>query len=220
MKAIIFDLDGTLLNTIEDIANATNAALRIHGFPTHPVKDYCYMVGNGFPTLVTRAVPQDIRPTLASDKIATIVQDARGYYMQHPCDYTVAYPGITMMLDTLAQKGFLLGVLSNKMDDLTKLLIKRNFPDIPFVQVLGSRPNMPMKPDPAVLNGMLEEFACSPQDCLYVGDSNVDVATAHAANTKVVGVAWGFRGRQELEESGADYIIEQASDLLTIVDAA
>lgn len=220
MKAVIFDLDGTLLNTIADIAHAANAALALHGYPIHPIEAYCQMVGNGFPTLMQRAVPQKLLPGLSTNDLDKLVGDARNYYVVHPSDHTQPYPGISETLAVLHGAGLQLAVLSNKMDDLTNILIKQHFPKIPFARVLGSRPGIKLKPDPSELVSMLGQLGIAPDDAIYVGDSNVDVATAHHAHMKVIGVAWGFRGRQELEESGADHIIEQAAEILPLVSAA
>ena len=220
MKAVIFDLDGTLLNTIADISHAANAALALHGYPIHPIEAYCQMVGNGFPTLMRRAVPQQLLPNLCADDLDKLVGDARNYYVAHPSDHTQPYPGISETLEVLHGAGLQLAVLSNKMDDLTNVLIRKHFPAIPFAKVLGSRPGIKLKPDPTVLLAILEELGVSSGESMYVGDSNVDVATAHNAQMKVIGVAWGFRGRQELEECGADHIIEHAAEMLPLVGAA
>lgn len=219
MKALIFDLDGTLLDTLADIGNAANAALAMRGYPMHPTEKFRMMVGNGFPTLMQRAVPQDILPNLGQSDIEVLVNDARAYYTAHPCVHTKAYPGISETLQALSRAGKLLAVLSNKMDDMTNYLIHHLFPEIPFFKILGSKAGIPYKPDPSALNAMLAEQCLSPDECLYVGDSNVDVATAHNANMRVVGVAWGFRGASELEENGADHIIHEAAELLPLADA-
>lgn len=220
MKAVIFDLDGTLLNTLADIAHAANAALALHNYPIHPIMAYSQMVGNGFPTLMQRAVPQEILPSLTDEDLQILVGDARAYYGDHPSDFTQPYPGIAEILNALHESGMRLAVLSNKMDDLTNVLIEKHFPTIPFAHVVGSRPGIKLKPDPTVLLAMLESMEIVPGEAMYVGDSNVDVATAHNASMKVIGVAWGFRGRRELEESGADHIVENAADILPLVGAA
>ncbi len=220
MKAVIFDLDGTLLDTLADIAYAANAALALHGHPVHPIQAYSQMVGNGFPTLMQRAVPQEILPSLTDEDLQKLVSDARAYYGDHPTDYTQPYPGIAETLKALHKSGIRLAVLSNKMDDLTNVLIRLHFPTIPFAHVIGSRPGIKLKPDVTVLLAMLDSMGIAPNDAMYVGDSNVDVATAHNAGMKVIGVAWGFRGRRELEESGADHIVEHAADILPLVSAA
>lgn len=211
MKAFIFDLDGTLLNTLGDIANACNHVLRQNGYPTHPTQAYRHMVGNGFAMLLQRAVP--LAAALMEKQIGTLTSEARKYYAAHMKEETDPYPGMIGALEDLAAAGAFLAVLSNKPDDLSGELISYYFPSIPFRHIQGALPDLPLKPDPATLIHLLDHFAIGKDEACYIGDSNVDIFTARNAGICGVGAAWGFRGRQELAEAGADVILEEPAML-------
>lgn len=215
IKNVIFDLDGTLLYTLEDIANACNSILAQHFLPTHPVAEYRMMVGNGFDVLVRRALgPGNF---LDEKKIADITAEAKNYYFSHLMDKTIPYPGIRECLTELAGNGRSLAVLSNKPDSMTKLIIKHFFPDIPFSMVQGAIPDMPLKPAPDSLLDILENFSWKPDESLYVGDSNIDVITGKNANLKVAAVCWGFRDRQELESANPDFLCSCPDELIKVI---
>lgn len=211
MKAFIFDLDGTLLNTLGDIANSCNYVLRKNGYPEHPAQAYRHMVGNGFAMLLKRAVPP--AAGLTDGQLGTLTDEAREYYAAHMKVETGPYPGMIGALEALAHGGAFLAVLSNKPDDLSGELIKYYFPSIPFSHIQGARKGLPLKPDPATLLSLLNAFAIDKEEACYTGDSNVDIFTARNAGICGVGAAWGFRGKRELAEAGADIIIEDPAML-------
>lgn len=212
MQNLIFDLDGTLLYTLEDLAGACNAILKKYSLPERPLSAYNKMVGNGFDTLVRRALPQnsDIDEELA----AAITAEARKYYSEHLYDATTPYPGAPEALDQLIRGGATVSVLSNKPDSMTREIISHFFPDIPFAAVQGARPDIPLKPSPVPLLRIIEKFAWNPAECLYIGDSDVDIITGKAAGLKTAGVSWGFRGRKELEKERPDFIFDTPGELL------
>lgn len=213
MKAFIFDLDGTLLDTLEDIAAACNAMLAAHRYPVHSVAAYRQLVGRGFGRLVRGALPPGLGETLAPDALEALAAEARAFYGAHMFSRTRPYPGVPQALKELARRGFTLAVLSNKPDSFTAELIPRYFPDIPFALVQGARPGMPLKPDPAGPRAMLAELGLEAGQCFYVGDSDVDILTARNAGMVSVGVAWGFRGLAEVRAAGARYLVDEPDQL-------
>lgn len=212
-KLVIFDLDGTLLNTIADLAAATNQALHREGFPTHETDAYRFFVGNGINKLFERALPEDKRTEENILKIRSLFVP---YYDVHNADLSHPYPGIPELLAALQQKGIMLAVASNKYQAATRKLIAHYFPAISFVEVLGQREGIPAKPDPSIVNDILAKAGVKREEVLYVGDSNVDMQTAHNAGVTAVGVAWGFRPRTELEALHPAHIIEKAEELLRL----
>jgi phosphoglycolate phosphatase len=213
-KLIIFDLDGTLLDTIEDLANSVNHALSVYNFPIHPIESYRFFVGNGVNKLLERALPEDKKHP---DFVSMLKVEFMKYYFKHSDEFTKPYPGISELISTLNNQGYLLAVASNKVHAATVELINRFFPDIKFVQVLGQREEFPVKPHPAILEEIIGNAGVSKEEVLYVGDSGVDVATAYNAKVDFVGVLWGFRPRKELEEIGATIFVEKAEDLHNII---
>lgn len=213
-KLVIFDLDGTLLNTIADLAAATNQALQQEGFPTHETDAYRFFVGNGINKLFERALPEQERTEKNILKIRSLFIP---YYDVHNADLSRPYPGIPELLAALQQKGIMLGVASNKYQTATQKLIAHYFPNISFVEVLGQREGIPAKPDPSIVNDILAKAGVEREEVLYVGDSNVDMQTAHNAGVTAVGVAWGFRPRTELEALHPAHILEKAEDLLPLL---
>lgn len=213
MKLVIFDLDGTLLNTINDLATSTNYALRKFGYPEHEPADYRYFVGNGITKLVERALPEWARH---EEQITQVKAEFVAYYSVHKSDLTVPYPGISELLEKLQQQQIKLAVASNKFDQATGELVHHYFGDRLFSIVLGQREGIPVKPNPAIVNDILEQTGVSRDEVLYVGDSGVDMQTARNAGVKSVGVTWGFRSRQELEENGALFVADQPAEILKI----
>ncbi len=214
-QLVIFDLDGTLLNTIADLATATNEALRCCGFPQHPVGDYCQFVGNGITKLFERALPVEAR---TAENIAHMRACFLPYYNEHNADDTTSYEGVTQLLSDLSSRGIRLAVASNKYQAGTEKLVAHYFPHIPFIAVLGQRDGFPVKPDPAIVHEILTVANVSAHEALYVGDSGVDMRTAQAAGVESVGVTWGFRDRDELLQSGACRLVDHAYEILDIVE--
>jgi len=213
-KLVIFDLDGTLLDTVADLANSTNYALKACGFPTHAVSEYRFFVGNGINKLFERALPEGA-------KTEENVQKIRSYflphYSQHNMDASTPYPGIIKLLETLREKGVQLAVASNKYQTATEALVKHYFAGFSFVDILGQREGIPVKPDPAIVYDILAKAGVEKKDTLYVGDSGVDMQTALNAGITSAGVTWGFRPRTELEENKASHIVDEAREILPLV---
>ncbi len=214
MKLLIFDLDGTLINTLQDLANCCNHALQLHGFPTHETFAYKYFVGNGIDMLVERALPETHRQTAIIESVKT---DFIAYYEQHAQDHTKPYTGIPELLIMLKEKGYLLSVASNKYHEATVPLVQHYFPTVGFDLILGHRSGRAAKPDPDIVLDTLNTLSVGPDDCFYVGDSSVDMITAVRAGVKAIGVTWGFRTEEELRENGANYIVHEPSQLLKII---
>ena len=215
-RAVLFDLDGTLLDTVEDIADSANAALRQLGFPEHPVEPYKYYVGDGVENLVRRALPEDRRDPATMAECAALV---RTEYGRRWADKTRPYDGIPDLLDALAARRVPLAVLSNKPDEFTKLCVWRLLPRWRFDAVIGASPALPRKPDPAGALQIAGQLRLPPAAILYLGDTNTDMQTAVAASMYPVGALWGFRTADELVASGAQVLIEKPLDLLGILDA-
>lgn len=209
-RLVIFDLDGTLLNTIADLAVATNEALRAMGYPTHAEEVIQTFVGNGVSKLLERSMPLDKR---TEENIALVRRHFMAYYDQHNADLSTPYPGIADMLSRLQEAGVMLAVASNKYQSATEKLIARYFPHINFVCVLGQRQGIPVKPSPDIVLEIMEKAGVSRSDTLYVGDSGVDMQTASNAGIDSVAVSWGFRPRAELEAFRTLAIIDKAEDL-------
>lgn len=214
VRAVIFDLDGTLANTIDDIAVSINASLSKRGFPTHDIPTIKRMVGNGFRSLVVAALPQEKQEEALIEEIRL---EATAYYAAHPLDRTLPYPGIAEMLAGLSGLGIPRAVLSNKPDELTQAVVNGLFPEAGFSIVRGELPPFPRKPEPASVLDIAKLLGAPPDGILYVGDTNVDMRTAHNAGMRPIGAAWGFRSIQELVESGAEVVISHPSELLFLL---
>ena len=213
-KLVIFDLDGTLLDTLEDLAISTNQALAQNGFPQHDTEAYRFFVGNGITKLMERALPEDQRN---EKTVLRVRQDFVDYYSMHNMDYTKPYPGIPELIDDLQKQGLRMAVASNKYQAATGKLIDRYFPAGTFAAVHGQREEIPPKPDPTIVRNILTETGSTSADTLYVGDSSVDMRTAANSGLRSVAVTWGFRPRKELEENGAMFVIDRPEQLLEIV---
>lgn len=214
LRALVFDLDGTLLNTITDIGAACNAVLGKHGYPQHPLLAYTQMVGCGFDVLVQRALPVDRMPD--AEAIDVIINEAKTQYAAHMLELTQPYDGMPETLETLANCGFDLAVLSNKPDAMSVELIRHYFPNIPFTFVRGAISGVPLKPDPSALLQMLAKMGADKDFTGYVGDSDVDMFTARNADVAGLGAGWGFRGPDELAGAGADRVLMEPAELLTL----
>ncbi|WP_027187555.1 HAD family hydrolase [Desulfovibrio cuneatus] len=209
-KAVFFDLDGTLINSLEDLADTTNDVLAGHNLPTHPVQDYRYFVGDGIHTMLQRTVPKGTDPAL----VDALVAQAKVEYGQYWARKTHVYAGIFTMLEQLQAKGMQLAVLSNKLQEFTTMVVQHFFPLQPFVLVKGSPEGGKAKPDPTMALAMAKELGLHPQEVLFMGDTRVDMETATAAGMVPVGVLWGFRPKEELLAYGARYLLEQPQDVL------
>lgn len=211
---VIFDLDGTLLNTLEDLACAGNHVCEMRGWPTFTQDQFRYKVGNGQVKLVERLIPAEF----AGDGrvLERALADYRSYYAEHREDHTAPYEGILTLLDQLGDEGVSLSVLSNKDHAATEPLVRKYFGNR-FDVVQGRIDAFPPKPEAPITLHVLERLGADPATTLYVGDSNVDIACGHNAGLHACGVAWGFRGRRELEEAGADYVVDTPMELLDIV---
>lgn len=214
-KLVIFDLDGTLLNTIADLAAATNYALQACGYPTHDTDAYRFFVGNGINKLFERALPEGSRSKENVLKIRSLFVP---YYNEHNADLSRPYPGIENLLETLQKKGYMLAVASNKYHEATQKLIKQYFPRINFLAILGQRENIPAKPDPQVVYEIMEKAGVERNEVVYIGDSSVDMQTGANAGVTTIGVCWGFRPRTELEAYNPGLIAEQAEDILHFLE--
>lgn len=211
---VIFDLDGTLLDTLEDLAATCNHVCAAHGWPTFTVDEYRYKVGNGVHKLIERYVPAEFAGDGAL--FERVLAEHTAYYQAHREDHTSPYPGVPEMLDELLGAGATLAVLSNKDHASVGPLVTRYFGNR-FVLAQGNEARFPPKPAAPVTRHVLAQLDADPARTLYVGDSNVDVETGHNAGLAVAGVAWGFRGRAELEAAGADYVVDTPEELVRIV---
>ncbi|MDE6402820.1 MAG: HAD family hydrolase [Muribaculaceae bacterium] len=212
-KLVIFDLDGTLLNTIADLGCACNHALTAMSFPTHDLTQYPFMVGNGITRLIERALPPDNRDETT---VMTARKHFLNYYEVHCTDLTTPYDGIDKLLQQLVANDIKVAVASNKYQAGVTKLISHFFPDTPWVAVEGQRENRPIKPDPSIVHDIMTVAGVNAGDVLYVGDSGVDIDTAANAALESVGVTWGFRPESELRDHHARYIAHDTTAILAL----
>jgi phosphoglycolate phosphatase len=210
-RAALFDLDGTLLDTLDDLADSANAMLRTRGYPTHQVAAYRYFVGDGVASLIERIVPEEARTEANLAECATVYLD---FYKENWNAKTSLYDGITEMLDGLAAKGVKLSVLSNKPDASTKRCVAEFLGQWDWAEVVGQRDGIPHKPDPAGAFDVAERMAIPPAEFLYLGDTATDMQTAVGSGMLAVGALWGFREADELTASGAAVLIEKPQELV------
>ena len=210
-RLVIFDLDGTLVNTIADLADSVNYALHVSGFPIHAYEEYPCFVGNGIYKLIERALPPQNRD---EHTICSVKERFMERYMLHNTDKSVVYDGIPELLRLLVEKNVGVAVASNKVHGATVSMMRHFFPEIPFSCVFGQRDGVPTKPNPAIVIDILQTVGVLPSEVLYVGDSGVDMQTAHNAGIFAVGVTWGLRPVSELEQNDAEIIIDSPSDLI------
>lgn len=210
---VIFDLDGTLLNTIDDLADAANWVCERHGWPTHTVEEYKQLVGNGMAVLAQRFVPADWRTPV---RIAQVLGEFMPYYDAHKEDKTAPYPGLPELLSELKGAGVKVAVLSNKAHSLVPDILEHYFPGV-FSYAQGALEGQPTKPDPTLLHKLMGEMGATKDNTLFVGDSNVDARTAKNGGLTCCGVLWGFRGREELVREGADFLAEDAGALKKLI---
>lgn len=213
---VIFDLDGTLADTIEDLGNAVNHALERKGYPVHGIGEYRMMVGRGIRNLVISALPCNVKSnvTLADEVLSDFVD----YYSAHICDRSVPYDGMRELLRNLDRRGIGYAVASNKFQEGAQALVSRLFPDARFLAVIGNMEGRPLKPDPSVVSLCMQAAGITDRGkVLMAGDSAVDIMTASNAGIRSVGVTWGFRGEDELAGAGADFIARSADELAELL---
>ena len=205
-KLVIFDLDGTLLDTIDDLKEAVNHAMSLRGFPTFTRDEVMAMVGHGARNLMRKALPLGHKD---DDMVNAAYDDFKAYYITHIDVHTKPFPGIHDLLTQLHQEGVMLAVASNKFQEGTEHLIKEFFPEIPFVAVLGGRPDFPLKPDPEIVNEVLGKAGIEKEDAVMIGDSDTDMETATNGGIKGIAVNWGYRDMSSNENILVANLVEE-----------
>jgi phosphoglycolate phosphatase len=214
-QAVLFDLDGTLLNTLTDLADAMNASLAHFGYPPHPVDAYKYFIGDAVETEAKRALPESARQPETIKKVADFSEQI---YDKCWHKNTRPYPGIPELLSNLTKRGLPLTVLSNKPDCFTKIMVEKLLPRYRFEIVQGALPDVPVKPDPAAALQIAKQLKIPPEQFLYLGDTNTDMKTAVAAGMFPLGCLWGYRTADELLESGAKALVQTPEEVLAFLD--
>jgi len=217
-KCVLFDLDGTLLDSLVDLADSMNRVLTSQGLPPHPVQAYRYFVGDGIVNLVQRALPP--AEAQQDDFVQDCARKMRQEYGLHWADTTRPYPGIAELLDTLAGLGIQMAILSNKPDALTQEVVRKLLPSWRFAAVAGARETFPRKPDPAGALRIADLLHLEPADFLYLGDTNTDMQTARAARMFAIGALWGFRTAGELKKNGAQALLAAPMELCPLLNHA
>ena len=210
-KLVIFDLDGTLLDTIDDLGAAVNYAMRLRSFAQHTRDEYMRMVGHGARNLMRLALPDGQKD---DDMVEAAYNDFKAYYIDHIDVHTKPFPGMQELLTTLHQNGVLLAVASNKFQEGTEHLIKEFFPEIPFVAVLGSRPDFPLKPSPEIVGEVLHKAGVKKEDAVMVGDSDTDMETASNGGIAGIAVGWGYRNMNGIEGLTVANSVEELQNIL------
>lgn len=212
-RAVIFDLDGTLLDTLEDIGRAANRVLAANGFPEHPFESFKYFVGDGAAVLFRRALPEGSNHGETLDRC---LREFRGDYGRTWNVATAPYPGIPELLDSLAGRGIRMSVFSNKPHSITEACVRGLLPDWTFDQVLGHKEGAPKKPDPFGALAIARHAGLQPDEFLYLGDTGTDMDTARGAGMRPIGALWGFRTREELLAHGAEHVLQRPADLIDL----
>jgi phosphoglycolate phosphatase len=213
IKAVIFDLDGTLVDSIADLCNSSNFALKKYGFPQHELYKYNYFVGNGMTNLIERVIPKE---ALNKETFQKVYDAFIEHYSSNYLVNTAPFDGIKESLKTLKENGIKLAVLSNKKDEFTKRIAKVLFGDL-FDIVSGKKEGNPLKPDPASTLDILNRFGVSPSECAFLGDSGVDMETAVNSGCLPVGVLWGLRASEELKNCGAKHLIHNPTEIASFI---
>lgn len=214
IKAVLFDLDGTLVNSLEDLANATNFALSSMGFPCRELGEYNYLVGDGIPKLIERALPEGAKTPENSKKCLDIFM---AYYREHYHDKTYAYKGVKELISDLKQNDLKTAVVSNKAQEMAQKVAEKLFGNM-FDAVAGKREGFAAKPDPALTLEIVRELGVKPDDCALIGDSGMDMAAAVNGGLLPIGVLWGFRTKEELINNGAAYTVSSPDEILNIIN--
>lgn len=214
-RAVIFDLDGTLVDSLEDLADSMNAALQQHGYPVHPVDSYRYFVGDGIRELARRVLPAG---QLDEAELTKMVQAMSAEYEQRWNVKSRPYAGISALLDRLGELGLPIAVLSNKPDLFTQKMIANLLPRWQFAPVFGARAGVPVKPDPQGALEIAATWGISPAEIVYLGDTATDMKTAVAAGMQALGATWGFRTREELVSAGARWIVNHPLDVMDWIE--
>ncbi len=213
IKAVIFDLDGTLVDSLSDLCDSTNYALEKFGFQKRDREEFNYFVGDGVPKLIERAIGEKDYTKEIGDKV---YKEFMAHYREHFLDKTAPYENILKCVDDLFEFGIKLAVVSNKVDEMTKRIVERYFSQ-KFLAVMGKREDFPLKPNPTSTLAIIKQLGVNPSECVFVGDSGMDMATAKNAGCVALGVTWGFRTREELLENKADYLVEEPSEIFSLV---
>lgn len=213
-KLVIFDLDGTLINTIADLGMSTNYALQQLGYPTHDIESYKFKVGNGINNLFRRALPEGEK---TDENVLRVRREFIPYYNAHNTDLSRPYPGMTELLKELQAQGILMAVASNKYQEATSKIIAELLPSIQFAAVLGQRDGVNIKPDPQIVYDILAVTEIKKEDVIYIGDSGVDMQTGLNAGVETCGVTWGFRPRTELEPFHPQHIVDNVTELKQLI---
>ena len=213
IKAVLFDLDGTLVNSIDDLADSCNYALEKLGLPTHETEKFRYFVGNGIPDLMKRILPDDKKDTEIYDEIFKIFWER---YSNHFVDKTCAYEGIEDLLTQLRKMGMKLAVISNKAEVFTLQVVEKTLGNR-FDEVYGKREGYPTKPDPRLTLELMKKLGVSPEECVLVGDSGMDMAASVNAGCIGIGALWGFRTKEELQSNGAVYVAQKPMQVIEII---
>jgi len=211
-KGLIFDLDGTLLDTLEDLADAANATLKHFGFPVHPIDAYRYFVGEGLKTLMQRIVPGS---NASEEQLLDYMKKFGEIYSKTWNVRSTPYSEIPEMIQSLSTAGLQLAVLSNKPHEFTKICVETFFPEHPFAFVFGQRDGVAKKPDPSGALEIAEKMGLDVKDVLYVGDTATDMKTGNSAGMRTIGVEWGFRDRAELEKNNAWRVVTTPAEVVS-----